>query len=125
MKKLLVIIATIVLSFSALHAEDERIIIHPVKSTNYALYYATDWVCLRLDTRDGTLQAIELCNPKKNRILNSQPLATEGKPGRFELQPTHNPSYWILFDTENGDMWDLSWRNKKNPLMKIPVNQEP
>ena len=121
MKKLIVLLTICCLSFAAIHAEDDvKVVIPTSKSTNYALYPATTGVFLKLDTRDGTIQAIFHSNPKKSRILNAEPLALDKKPGRFELYPTYTTWVWILFDSETGNMWNVNWTAKSNVLSKIP-----
>lgn len=109
--------------FSAVYAEETKVIIPTTKNTNYAIYPASTGVFLRLDTRDGTIQGIVPSDPKKNRALNSQPLALDKKPGRFELYPTDGYYEWLLLDTDTGDMWLLDWRAKGNKLSKIPVQE--
>ena len=87
-KKFIVLLAICCLSFAAIHAEDDvKVVIPTNKSANYALYPAITGVVLRLDTRDGTIQGIVPSNPKKNRVINAEPLAQDNKPGRFELYP--------------------------------------
>ena len=109
--------------FSAVYAEETKVIIPTTKNTNYTIYPASTGVFLRLDTRDGTIQGIVPSDPKKNRALNSQPLALDKKPGRFELYPTDSYYEWLLLDTDTGDMWLLDWRAKGNKLSKIPVQE--
>lgn len=109
--------------FSAVYAEETKVIIPTTKNTNYAIYPASTGVFLRLDTRDGTIQGIVPSDPKKNRVLNSQPLALDKKPGRFELYPADSYDEWLLLDTDTGDMWLLDWRAKGNKLSKIPVQE--
>ena len=109
--------------FSAVYAEETKVIISTTKNTNYTIYPASTGVFLRLDTRDGTIQGIVPSDPKKNRVLNSQPLALDKKPGRFELYPTDSYDEWLLLDTDIGDMWLLDWRAKGNKLSKIPVQE--
>ena len=109
--------------FSAVYAEETKVIIPTTKNTNYAIYPASAGVFLRLDTRDGTIQGIVPSDPKKNRVLNSQPLALDKKPGRFELYPADSYDEWLLLDTDTGDMWLLDWRAKGNKLSKIPVQE--
>ena len=98
-----------IFSFSAIHAENEKVVIPTNKSTNYALYPVATGVFLRLDTRDGTIQAIVPSDSKKNRVINSQPLVSDNKPGRFELYPTDYIWDWLLFDNVTGEMWMLKW----------------
>lgn len=89
MKRLIVFLTMCCLSFATIYADDDMKVVVPTsKSTNYALYPAITGVFLRLDTRDGTIQAIVPSNPKKNRVLNADPLALDKKPRRFELYPT-------------------------------------
>ncbi len=118
MKKIL-LLTLCCLAFSAVSAEDVKVVIPTTTSANYALYPAPTGVFLRLDTRDGTIQAIVPSNPTKNKALITQALAAGAKPGRFELYPTDYSWEWVLFDTETGDMWLLKWADKKNVLTKI------
>ncbi len=77
---------------------------------------------MRLDTRDGTIQAIVPSNPKKNRVINAEPLALDKKPERFELYPTDNSWVWLLFDSETGKKEEdkVNWSAKSNVLSRIP-----
>ncbi len=123
MKRFIVLLTICCLSFAAVYAEDDvNVVITTNKSANYALYPAITGVFLRLDTRYGTIQAIVPSNPKKNRVLNAEPLALDKKPGRFELYPT-NSWVWVLFDSETGNMWNVKWSEKSNILSKIPVTE--
>lgn len=119
----LIVFMMVTFIFSAVYAEETKVIIPTTKNTNYAIYPASTGVFLRLDTRDGTIQGIVPSDPKKNRALNSQPLALDKKPGRFELYPTDSYDEWLLLDTDTGDMWLLDWRAKGNKLSKIPVQE--
>ena len=125
MKRFIVLVTICCLSFAAIYAEDDvKVVIPTNKSTNYALYPVITGVVLRLDTRDGTILAVVPSNPKKNRVLNAEPLALDKTPGRFELYPTDSSWVWLLFDTETGDMWQLRWGDKKNKLSKILVKEQ-
>lgn len=119
----LIVFMMVTFIFSAVYAEETKVIIPTTKSTNYAIYPASTGVFLRLDTRDGTIQGIVPSDPKKNRVLNSQPLALDKKPGRFELYQADSYYEWLLLDTDTGDMWLLDWRAKGNKLSKIPVQE--
>ena len=121
MKRLIYLLLLFIFTFSAMHAENVKVVIPTNKSTNYALYPAETGVFLRLDTRDGTIQAIVPSDSKKNRVLNSQPLVSDNKPGRFELYHTDNIWEWLLFDTETGEMWILKWSAKQNILSKLSI----
>ena len=121
MKRFIVLVTICCLSFAAIYAEDDvKVVIPTNKSANYALYPAITGVFLRLDTRDGTILAVVPSNPKKNRVLNAEPLALDKAPGRFELYPTDSSWIWILFDSETGDMWNVNWSAKSNVLSKLP-----
>lgn len=121
MKQFISLILLFILSFSTIHAENVEVVIPTNKSANYALYPATTGVFLRLDTRDGTIQAIIPSDSKKNRVLNSQPLVSNNDPGRFELYPTDNIWEWLLFDNVTGEMWILKWSARHNILSKISI----
>lgn len=120
MKRITISILLSVITF-CLWAEDVRVVISTPKDTNYVLYPASTGVFLRLDTRDGTITGIVPTNPEKNRILNKDPLASDNKPGRFELYPTDNSWEWLLFDTFTGDIRLLRWSSKNDILTKINV----
>ena len=125
MKRFIVLVTICCLSFAAIYAEDDvKVVIPTNKSTNYALYPVITGIVLRLDTRDGTILAVVPSNPKKNRVLNAEPLALDKTPGRFELYPTDSSWVWLLFDTETGDMWQLRWSDKSNQLSKVPINEQ-
>lgn len=117
------ILTSIVLSIVTfcLWAEDISVVIPTSKDTNYALYPVSTGVFLRLDTRDGTIIGIAPTDPKQSRILNSRPLASDNKTGRFELYPTENSWEWILFDTTTGEVWLLRWTAKNDILTKINI----
>lgn len=104
-----------------LWAEDISVVIPTTKDTNYVLYPVSTGVFLRLDTRDGTIIGIAPTKPEKSRILNSNPLASDNKTGRFQLYPTENSWEWILFDTTTGEVWLLRWSAKKDVLTKINI----
>lgn len=124
MKRLIYLLLLFIFSFSAIHGENEKVVIPTNKSTNYALYPIATGVFLRLDTRDGSIQAIVPSDSKKNRVLNSQPLVSDNKPGRFELYPTDYIWDWLLFDNVTGEMWMLKWSAKHNILSKISVVEQ-
>ena len=124
MKRFIVLLTICCLSFATVNADDDvKVVISTSKSTNYVLYPAITGVFLRLDTRDGTIQAIVPSNPKKNRVLNAEPLALDKKPGRFEMYPTDSSWVWVLFDSETGNMWNVNWSAKSDVLSKIPVTE--
>ena len=121
MKRLIVLLTLCCLSYAAVYAEDDvKVVIPTSKGANYALYPAITGVFLRLDTRDGTIQAVVPSNPQKNRVLNAEPLALDKKPGRFELYPSDSSWVWLLFDSETGNMWKVCWSAKSNVLSKLP-----
>ena len=125
MKRFIILVTICCLSFAAIYAEDDvKVVIPTNKSTNYALYPVITGVVLRLDTRDGTILAVVPSNPKKNLVLNAEPLALDKTPGRFELYPTDSSWVWLLFDTETGEMWNLKWSDKSNQLSKVPINEQ-
>lgn len=124
MKRLIYLLLLFIFSFSAIHAENEKVVIPTNKSTNYALYPVETGVFLRLDTRDGTIQAIVPSDSKKNRVINSHPLVSDNKPGRFELYPTDYIWDWLLFDNVTGEMWMLKWSAKHNILSKITIAEK-
>lgn len=117
------ILISIVLSIITfrLWAEDINVVIPTTNDTNYVLYPVSTGVFLRLDTRDGTIIGIAPTKPEKSRILNSNPLASDNKTGRFQLYPTENSWEWILFDTTTGEVWLLRWSAKKDILTKINI----
>ena len=113
------------LSFATVSADDDvKVVISTSKSTNYVLYPAITGVFLRLDTRDGTIQAIVPSNPKKNRVLNAEPLALDKKPGRFEMYPTDSSWVWVLFDSETGNMWNVNWSAKAMYCQKFQSQRQ-
>ena len=125
MKRFIILVTICCLSFAAIYAEDDvKVVIPTNKSTNYALYPVITGIVLRLDTRDGTILAVVPSNPKKNRVLNAEPLALDKTPGRFELYPTDSSWVWLLFDIETGEMWNLKWSDKSNQLSKVPINEQ-
>ena len=123
MKRFLILLALTITTSSLVYAEDSKVVIPTTQTSNYALYPASTGVFLRLDTRDGKIVAVVPSNPKKNRMLNSQPLTSEDKPGRYELFPTDSTWEWLLFDSKTGNMWLLKWRANKDVLTKISVEE--
>lgn len=119
-KRILISIVLSIITFR-LWAEDISVVIPTTKDTNYVLYPVSTGVFLRLDTRDGTIIGIAPTKPEKSRILNSNPLASDNKTGRFQLYPTENSWEWILFDTTTGEVWLLRWSAKKDVLTKINI----
>ena len=119
-KRILISIVLSIITF-CLWAEDISVVIPTTKDTNYVLYPVSTGVFLRLDTRDGTILGIAPTKPEKSRILNSNPLASDNKTGRFQLYPTENSWEWILFDTTTGEVWLLRWSAKKDVLTKINI----
>ena len=119
-KRILISIVLSIITFG-LWAEDISVVIPTTKDTNYVLYPVSTGVFLRLDTRDGTIIGIAPTKPEKSRILNSNPLASDNKTGRFQLYPTENSWEWILFDTTTGEVWLLRWSAKNNILTKIKI----
>ena len=119
-KRILISIVLSIITF-CLWAEDISVVIPTTKDTNYVLYPVSTGVFLRLDTRDGTIIGIAPAKPEKSRILNSNPLASDNKTGRFQLYPTENSWEWILFDTTTGEVWLLRWSAKKDVLTKINI----
>lgn len=119
-KRILISIVLSIITFG-LWAEDISVVIPTTKDTNYVLYPVSTGVFLRLDTRDGTIIGIAPTKPEKSRILNSNPLASDNKTGRFQLYPTENSWEWILFDTTTGEVWLLRWSAKKDVLTKINI----
>ena len=122
MRRTLTLIVLSIVAF-CLWAEDVRVVIPISEDTNYALYPVSTGIFLRLDTRDGTIIGIAPTNPKKSRILNSHPLASDNKTGRFELYPTDNSWEWILFDSTTGDVWLLKWSADNDILTKIDFKE--
>ena len=119
-KRIRISIVLSIITFG-LWAEDISVVIPTTKDTNYVLYPVSTGVFLRLDTRDGTIIGIAPTKPEKSRILNSNPLASDNKTGRFQLYPTENSWEWILFDTTTGEVWLLRWSAKKDVLTKINI----
>lgn len=119
-KRILISIVLSIITF-CLWAEDISVVIPTTNDTNYVLYPVSTGVFLRLDTRDGTIIGIAPTKPEKSRILNSNPLASDNKTGRFQLYPTENSWEWILFDTTTGEVWLLRWSAKKDVLTKINI----
>lgn len=119
-KRILISIVLSIITF-CLWAEDINVVIPTTNDTNYVLYPVSTGVFLRLDTRDGTIIGIAPTKPEKSRILNSNPLASDNKTGRFQLYPTENSWEWILFDTTTGEVWLLRWSAKKDVLTKINI----
>lgn len=123
MKRIIVILLISIITSSLIYAEDAKVVVPTTPNSNYALYPASTGVYLRLDTRNGKIIAIVPSNPKKNRTLNSQPLASEDKPGRYGLFPTDRTWEWLLFDSKTGGTWLLKWSANKDVLTKIRIEE--
>lgn len=71
------------------------------------------WTFLELDTQTGRLWQIQFTVDKdSNRLklpIYSNPLAPEGKNGRFTLYPTNNMWNFMLVDQDNGRVWQAQF----------------
>jgi hypothetical protein len=77
---------------------------------------------LKLDTRDGQLWQVQW-GDKDHRFteaLNSTPLVSGGKAGRFTLYPTSNIYTFILLDQETGHAWHVQWGKAEDRFI-VPI----
>lgn len=77
---------------------------------------------LKLDTRTGKIWQVQWGDKEHRFIepLNSKPLASGGKSGRFTLYPTKNIFTFVLLDQESGDSWHIQW-GKPEDRFTIPI----
>ena len=112
----------LILALSAalpIKADNVRVVVPTTTGSNYAFYPAITGVVLRLDTRDGRIDAIVPTKSSKNRVLTQALTASQSTPGRFELYPTDNSWEWVLTDKTTGEMWLLKWSINKDVLTKV------
>ena len=98
----------LILALSAalpIKADNVRVVVPTTTGSNYAFYPAITGVVLRLDTRDGRIDAIVPTKSSKNRVLTQALTPSQSTPGRFELYPTDNSVEWQLTAKTTGDMW--------------------
>lgn len=99
------------------------VVVPVTTNSNYAFYPVYTGVFLRLDTRDGKIDAIVPAKPSKNRILTSAMISSPDSAGRFELYPTDSTWEWVLTDKSTGEMWLLRWDSKKeDKLTKVTTD---
>ena len=71
------------------------------------------WNFLELDTQTGRLWQIQFTVDKdSSRIklpINSSPLASDAKNGRFTLYPTNKMWNFMLVDQDNGRIWQAQF----------------
>lgn len=71
------------------------------------------WNLLELDTQTGKVWQLQFSiKDDANRIkmpINIEPLAKDGKPGRFTLYPTRNMYNFVLLDQETGKGWQVQF----------------
>ncbi len=103
----------------SIKADDVTTVVPVTTNSNFAFYPAITGVFLRLDTRDGKIDAIVPAKPSKNRALTSALVSSLGSAGRFELYPTDDSWEWVLADKTTGEMWLLKWNAKNDVLTKV------
>jgi hypothetical protein len=112
MKQKLVLILTFLLfAFLAL-ANDARLEPTQKPDVSYRLFSTQNiYTLLKLDTRYGRVWQVQWGDKDHRFIvpLNTTPLVSIGKPGRFTLYPTSNIYTFILLDQETGDVWYVQW----------------
>ena len=119
MNRLVVFLILISSALCSIKADYVKDVVVPVATnSNFAFYPVYTGVFLRLDTRDGKVDAIVPTKPAKNRALTSALVSSPGSAGRFELYPTDNMWEWVLTDKTTGEMWLLRWDSKKEDILK-------
>ncbi len=85
------------------------------------------YTLLKLDTRTGRIWQIQWGNDDSRFIspLNLQPLATNGRFGRFTLYPTSNIYAFILLDQDTGDSWHVQWSGRRADRFIAPIESLP
>ena len=117
MKKILLIIVCVMVSFSVYAQTDsntKNTVASPDQNVNFRLYQTNNrWTFLKLDTRTGIINHVQYSTDGKamQYYLNVTPLAEgeDAKPGRFFLYPTENTFNFILLDQINGRVWQVQW----------------
>lgn len=117
MKKLLLIIICVMVSFSVYAQTDsntKNTVSSPDQNVNFRLYQTNNrWTFLKLDTRTGIINHVQYSTEGKamQYYLNDTPLdeGEDAKPGRFFLYPTENTFNFILLDQIDGRVWQVQW----------------
>lgn len=117
MKKILLIIVCVMVSFSVYAQTDsntKNTVASPDQNVNFRLYQTNNrWTFLKLDTRTGIINHVQYSTDGKamQYYLNVTPLAEgeDAKPGRFSLYPTENTFNFILLDQIDGRVWQVQW----------------
>jgi len=81
---------------------------------------------LKLDTRSGQLWQVQWGDEDHRfaDIINSRPLVSDGKPGRFTLYPTENIYTFLLLDQVTGHTWHVQWGKPKERFV-LPIECPP
>jgi len=99
---------------------EQRIDVH------YRLFKTENmWNFLELDTQTGRVWQVQYSvNQDINQskvLINSMPLASNGKNGRFTLYPTNNIWNFILVDQDDGRVWQAQFSLNKENRALIPI----
>lgn len=123
MKKFLIIVSSILLSFSAFSQSDipyaPQSVSEPQDGAVYKLFPTSNmWTFLKLDTRNGRIWQVQF-SVKGAEYRFETPLSTtylvetsKEKNGRFTLYPTSNFYNFILLDQIDGRAWQVQWGNE-------------
>jgi hypothetical protein len=124
MKTKIAIVATLLFFTSHLVAQESR----PEPTQNpdapYRLFNTKNiYTLLKLDTRDGRIWQVQWGGKGYRFIepLNSEPLTSAGRAGRFSLYPTSNIYTFILLDQEKGNAWHIQW-GKTDERFILPID---
>jgi hypothetical protein len=106
-------VTTMLLFFSSL-ALAQEISLGPTQDPDvaYRLFNTHNpYYFLKLDTRDGRIWQALVVDRDSNEIepVNTEPLASEGRVGRFTLYPTTVDNTFILLDQDTGYAWHIRW----------------
>lgn len=113
------------MAVTALYSADDPII-EPSQRTdaNFRLFRTQNiFNFLELDTRNGRVWQVQWNTDESKRLvspINTTPLRSEAKPGRFTLYPTSNIFTFMLLDQDTGQSWQVQWGLKsEDRLMSI------
>lgn len=126
MKRILFIIAIVILSSLHSNAADPATIVAPTSTAtnNFVLYPTMNiYTFLKLDTRSGKIWQVQFSMDENEFevVLNGEELAMDGKAGQFALYPTTNNWTFLLLDTVNGNVWHVQWSQKSSERVIIPI----
>ena len=133
MKKLFILVAAMLFSFSALSQSTVQVFpqsaSEPKEGASYKLFPTVNmWTFIKLDTRNGRLWQVQFSVENADYRYES-PLSlvkrvetNEEINGRFTLYPTENYHTFIMLDQIDGRTWQVQWATepKNRGVVFIP-----